>query len=53
MNLFRTFVLRKNRRSTLRDLHSFGLVNVFRRHSIFRLWEPLREHPITNHDFMG
>jgi hypothetical protein len=32
-------VVRFPRRSTLRDLYLFGLVSVFRRHSIFRLWE--------------
>jgi hypothetical protein len=39
------FILRSrpNRRSLLRDLHAFGIVSVFRRHSIFRIWEPLRE----------
>jgi hypothetical protein len=51
MNLFRLFAHRKNHRSTLLDLHRFGVVQVFRRHSIFRLWEPLREHPISDHDF--
>lgn len=30
-------------RFTLLDLHATGVVRVFRRHSIFRLWEPLRE----------
>jgi hypothetical protein len=39
------FILRSrpNRRSLLRDLHAFGIVSVFRRDSIFRIWEPLRE----------
>ena len=32
-----------NRRGTLRDLYTFGLMSVFRRHSILRAWEPLRE----------
>lgn len=36
---------RFNHRTTLRDLYVSGLVSVFRRHSIFRLWEPLRETP--------
>lgn len=32
-------------RGTLRDLYTFGLVSVFRRHSVLRVWEPLREAP--------
>lgn len=32
-----------NHRSTLHDLYVYGLVSVFRRHSILRVWEPLRE----------
>jgi hypothetical protein len=43
MKLFPSFTSRPNRRATLRDLHSFGVIHVFRRHSFFRLWEPLRE----------
>jgi hypothetical protein len=34
-----------NRRATLRDLYTFGLVSVFRRESVLRVWEPLRETP--------
>lgn len=34
-----------NRRATLRDLYTFGLVSVFRRDSVLRVWEPLRETP--------
>lgn len=30
-------------RATLRDLYVSGLVSVFRRDSILRIWEPLRE----------
>jgi hypothetical protein len=30
-------------RGTLRDLYVSGLVSVFRRDSILRIWEPLRE----------
>jgi hypothetical protein len=47
MKFLFTFSARPNRRSILRDLHSFGIVNVFRRPSIFRVWEPLRETPCT------
>ncbi|MGH7958558.1 MAG: hypothetical protein ACREH8_16320 [Opitutaceae bacterium] len=41
--LFSFFTARPNRRSILRDLYAFGIVDVFRRPSIFRIWEPLRE----------
>ncbi|HVS51940.1 MAG TPA: hypothetical protein VHD62_06245 [Opitutaceae bacterium] len=34
---------RSSRRSTLLDLHRFGLMQVFRRPSLLRLWAPLRE----------
>ena len=44
---------RPNRRSVLRDLYAFGILNVFRRHSIFRLWEPLREVPRSSDEFLG
>ena len=51
MKLFLLFPSRSRRhRSMLRDLHAFGLVRVFRQHSIFRLWEPLRESPYGNED---
>jgi hypothetical protein len=39
------FFPRPNRRSVMRDLYTFGLLDVFRRPSIFRIWEPLRETP--------
>ena len=42
-----------NRRSTLRDLHTFGIVSVFRRPSIFRIWEPLRETPRNAEEFVS
>lgn len=45
MKRFFSFRPRSHRRSMLRDLHAFGLVRVFRQHSLFRLWEPLRESP--------
>ena len=51
--LFRSLPSRRNHRAVLRDLHAFGIVNVFRRHSIFRLWEPLREHPTGDRSFTG
>jgi hypothetical protein len=36
---------RRNRRSTLRDLYTHGLISIFRQHSVLRVWEPLRETP--------
>ena len=41
---------RKNYRTTLLDLHRCGVIHVFRRHSFFRLWEPMREHPSSGTD---
>lgn len=32
-------------RGTLRDLYLSGLVSIFRRDSVLRIWEPLRETP--------
>jgi hypothetical protein len=32
-------------RFTLLALHASGVIQVYRRHSILRVWEPLREHP--------
>lgn len=34
-----------SRRATLRDLYTSGLVSIFRRESVLRVWEPLRETP--------
>ena len=53
MKLFPSFPARLKRRSLLRDLHAFGIVNVFRRPSIFRIWEPLRELPHTSDEMEG
>lgn len=50
MNFIRYFSSRSHRRSTLRDLYASGLVSVFRRPSLFRLWEPLREHASADAD---
>ena len=36
---------RATRRGTLRDLYTSGLVSIFRRDSVLRVWEPLRETP--------
>jgi len=54
MKLFLLFQSRSHRhRSMLRDLHAFGFVRVFRQHSIFRIWEPLREGPRGVEDSLG
>ena len=53
MKFFLLFPPRTNRRSLLRDLHAFGIVSVFRRHSLFRVWEPLRETPRNGDEFVG
>ena len=51
MNFFRALLPRPNRRATLLELHRRGVVQIFRRHSLFRLWEPLREHPARTDPF--
>ena len=53
MKFFFRPLARPNRRALLRDLHAFGIVSVFRRHSIFRLWEPLRETPRNLEESVG
>jgi hypothetical protein len=53
MKFLLSFVSRPNRRAILRDLHAFGIVNVFRRPSIFRIWEPLRETPRSPEEFVS
>ena len=35
----------RDRRASLRDLYTAGLVSIFRRDSVLRIWEPLREAP--------
>jgi hypothetical protein len=37
-------------RGTLRDLYVSGLVSVFRRPSVLRVWEPLRGTPAQLHE---
>ncbi|MCX6954956.1 MAG: hypothetical protein NTV51_22600 [Verrucomicrobia bacterium] len=49
--LLQLFSPRPTHRSTLRALHASGLVSVFRRDSVFRLWEPLRQHPGLDEEF--
>jgi hypothetical protein len=53
MKFILSFTSRPNRRSILWDLHAFGIVNVFRRPSIFRVWEPLRETPRAIDEFIS
>ncbi len=40
-------------RPTLLALHTSGVICVFRRHSIFRLWVPLRENFVAEERFLG
>jgi hypothetical protein len=44
---------RRTLRLTLLQLHATGVVQVFRRHSIFRLWTPLREAFTGRSSFEG
>lgn len=50
---FSSPVAQPTHRARLRDLHSFGLVSVFRSHSLLRLWGPLRGDPASDYDFEG
>ena len=43
----------KNHRHTLLDLHRSGAMQVFRRHSFFRVWVPLRETFAGSDAFTG
>ena len=47
------FFPRRNLRPVLRDLHTFGIISVFRRDSIFNVWAPLREPAAEHDDFPG
>lgn len=40
-------------RFTLLDLHTTGVVSVFRRHSFFRVWVPLRENLTSEESPLG
>ena len=44
---------RRPLRFTLLELHTSGVIRVFRRHSLFRLWTPLRENLDTDESFVG
>jgi hypothetical protein len=53
MKLFLLPRSRPSRRSVLLDLHAFGVIHIFRRHSLLRLWEPLRETRRSPETFAG
>ena len=42
---------RRPLRFTLLALHTSGVIQVFRTHSLFRLWTPLRENFDAEQDF--
>ena len=48
---FRSASASNNHRTTLLELHRSGMMQVFRRHSIFRVWVPLRETCPANDSF--
>lgn len=45
-----SFSSQPDRRGTLRDLYTSGLVSIFRRDSVLRVWEPLRQSPRVTAD---
>jgi hypothetical protein len=56
LSLIKSFfapTLRSHRRVLLRDLHTFGIVSIFRRPSLLRVWEPLRENHDGHANFSG
>ncbi len=44
---------RRPLRFSLLDLHSTGVIQVFRTHSLFRLWTPMRENFDAEQDLLG
>jgi len=44
---------RRTLRFTLLELHTSGVIRVFRSHSLLRVWEPLRENPDSAENFAG
>jgi hypothetical protein len=44
---------RRPLRFTLLALHASGVIRVFRCHSFFRLWEPLRQNFDADQDFVS
>lgn len=51
MKFFTKPAPRRPLRFTLLDLHTTGVIQVFRTHSFFRLWTPLRENFDAEQDF--
>ena len=39
-------------RCTLLALHTSGVIQVFRTHSLFRIWAPLRENSVSGENFL-
>jgi hypothetical protein len=53
MKLFTKPASRRPLRFTLLALHTSGVLQVFRTHSLFRLWTPLRENFDAEQDLLG
>lgn len=51
IKLFTKPAPRRPLRFTLLALHTSGVIQVFRTHSLFRLWTPLRENFDAEQDF--
>ena len=51
IKLFAKPAPRRPLRFTLLALHTSGVIQVFRTHSLFRLWTPLRENFDADQDF--
>jgi hypothetical protein len=51
IQLFTKPAPRRPLRFTLLALHTSGVIQVFRTHSLFRLWTPLRENFDADQDF--
>ena len=51
IQLFTKPAPRRPLRFTLLALHTSGVIKVFRTHSLFRLWAPLRENFDAEQDF--
>ncbi len=53
MKFFTKPAPRRPLRLTLIDLHTTGVIQVFRTHSFFRLWTPLRENFDAEENLLG
>ena len=53
LKLFLQPAPRRTLRFTLLELHSSGVIRVFRSHSLLRVWEPLRENVDAGENFAG